>query len=69
MLAWIGTICGIIGSILVAANNGLQFAGYISFLIGAVSCLIVAFNRLDRAAIVLWTFFTFVNMCGIVNYV
>ena len=69
MLAWIGTLCGIIGSILVAANNGLQFIGYVSFLIGAVSCLFVAYQKMDKANMTLWGFFTAVNVWGIINYV
>lgn len=68
MLAWIGTICGILGSILVAANNGLQFYGYISFLIGAISCLMVSFKRKDRAGLTLWGFFTIVNFWGCTTY-
>ena len=69
IMAWIGTTCGIIGSILVAANNGFQFAGYIAFLIGAIACLITSFERRDNSSIVLWGFFTVVNLMGIFNYV
>ena len=69
MLAWIGTICGIVGSVVVAANNGFQFVGYISFLIGALACLITAIKRKENSGIVLWGFFTAVNVMGIYNYV
>ena len=69
MFAWIGTICGIIGSVLVAANNGFQFVGYTSFLIGAIACLYVAWQKRDSANIALWGFFTIVNVMGIYNYV
>lgn len=69
MLAWIGTICGILGSVLVAANNGMQFVGYISFLIGALACVITSTQRKDKAGITLWAFFTAVNIWGIINYV
>jgi nicotinamide riboside transporter PnuC len=69
MLAWLGTICGIIGSVLVAANNGFQFVGYISFLVGAISCLITSIQRKDNSGITLWGFFTAVNIMGIYNYV
>ena len=69
MLAWIGTVCGIMGSLLVAANNGLQFVGYCFFLIGAVSCLYVAWQKSDKANMTLWGFFTAVNFWGIINYV
>ena len=68
MLAWIGTICGILGSVLVAMNNGFQFVGYTSFLIGSIACLIVAVKAKDKANITLWGFFLSVNIMGIVNY-
>lgn len=68
MLAWIGTICGILGSVLVAANSGLQFVGYCFFLIGAVSCVTVSIKRKDKAGFTLWAFFTVINLWGIVNY-
>ncbi len=69
MFAWIGTICGILGSVLVAANNGMQFVGYVAFLIGALSCLYVAVSKKDKANIILWGFFTAVNIWGLINYV
>jgi hypothetical protein len=69
MLAWIGTICGIIGSVLVAANNGFQFVGYVSFLIGAMACLYTSIMRKDNSGITLWGFFTAVNIWGLINYV
>lgn len=69
MLKWIGTIAGIIGSLLVAMNNGLQFIGYIAFLIGAISWLIASVQTKDKAGIIQWLFFTAVNIMGIVNYV
>ena len=68
MLKWIGTIAGIIGSLLVAMNNGLQFIGYICFLIGAVSWLIASIKTNDKAGIIQWLFFTGVNIMGILNY-
>jgi nicotinamide riboside transporter PnuC len=69
MLKWIGTIAGIIGSLLVAMNNGLQFIGYIAFLIGALSWLIASVQSKDKAGIAQWAFFTAVNIMGIINYV
>lgn len=42
MLKWIGTICGIIGAVLVARNDGLQFAGYCFFLAGSLAWLWVS---------------------------
>lgn len=69
MLKWIGTIAGIIGSLLVALNSGYQFIGYISFLIGAISWLIVSIQNKDKAGIVQWMFFSAVNLLGLINYV
>ena len=69
MLAWIGTVCGILGSVLVAANNGYQFVGYVSFLIGAIACLYTSIIRKDNSGITLWGFFTAVNIWGLINYV
>ena len=69
MLAWIGTVCGILGSVLVALNSGFQFVGYTSFLIGSIACLITAWKVKDKANMVLWGFFFVVNIMGIINYV
>jgi hypothetical protein len=69
MTKWIGTIAGIIGSLLVAMNNGFQFVGYIAFLIGAVSWLYASIKTKDKAGIAQWGFFTAVNIMGIINYV
>lgn len=69
MFKWIGTIAGIIGSLLVAMNNGLQFVGYIAFLIGAVAWLIASIKSNDKAGMVQWIFFSAVNIMGIYNYV
>ena len=69
MTKWIGTIAGIIGSLLVAMNNGLQFIGYSAFLIGAVAWLIASIQTKDKAGIAQWGFFTAVNIMGLVNYI
>lgn len=68
MFKWIGTIAGIIGSLLVAMNNGMQFIGYIAFLIGAFSWLIASIQTKDKAGIMQWMFFSGVNIMGIMNY-
>lgn len=68
MIKWIGTIGGILGAVLVAANNGMQFAGYIAFLIGAVSWLYASIKARDNAAIIQWAFFSVVNLFGLFNY-
>ena len=68
IMAWIGTTCGIIGSVLVAANTGLQFVGYVSFLIGAFACLYTSIVRKDKAGVTLWGFFSAVNIWGLISY-
>lgn len=69
MIKWIGTVSGIIGSLLVAMNNGLQFAGYTCFLIGALSWFYASIKTADKAGIMQWGFFVAVNIMGIYNYV
>ena len=68
MTAWIGTVFGIIGALLVAANNGLQDIGYISFLIGAVFSLAGAIKEKHAANIALWTVFASINIFGLIKY-
>lgn len=68
MTAWIGTICGIIGALLVAANNGMQNIGYIFFLIGSVFSLIGSIKAKDKANITLWLVFASINIFGLFKY-
>lgn len=68
-MKWVGTIAGIIGAILVAANSGLQFIGYFAFLTGSIAWLIVSARCKDSAGMVQWAFFSAVNLWGIINYV
>ena len=65
---WIGTICGIIGAVIVASNNGDQLIGYLFFLTGAIAWLYNSVKQKDNAAIVQWSFFCVVNAYGIFNY-
>jgi nicotinamide riboside transporter PnuC len=68
MIAWIGTICGIIGALLVAANNGYQDIGYIFFLIGAFFSLTAAIKEKHKANITLWLVFASINVYGLIRY-
>ena len=68
MIGWIGTVSGIIGSILVALNSGLQDVGYIFFLIGSLSWLFVSIKDRVNAAIMQWGFFTVINFVGLLSY-
>lgn len=68
MFEWAGTVFGMLGSILVALNNGYQDVGYIFFLIGAVCWLCASIGRKDNAGIIQWLFFTIINIVGLVSY-
>jgi hypothetical protein len=67
MLAWIGTISSIMGSFLVAL--GIMGSGYICFITGSISWLIIAAIRRDKALGVLNGAFLIANIIGIVRYV
>lgn len=67
MLAWIGTASSIIGSFLVAF--GIFNFGYVAFLIGSLSWLIVATIRRDKALGVLNGTFFIANIIGVVRFV
>lgn len=66
MVAWLGTISSIIGSFLVAL--GFLNTGYILFLIGALSWLVVGFNKRDKPLFVLNSVYLVANIIGLVNY-
>ncbi len=68
MTAWIGTICGIIGALLVAANNGYQNIGYMFFLIGSWFSLMAAIKEKHIANIALWSVFASINIFGLIKY-
>lgn len=68
MKAWIGTVCGIIGALLVAANNGYQDIGYIFFLIGSCFSLLAAIAEKHKANITLWLVFASINVFGLIKY-
>jgi len=67
MLAWIGTIASIAGSFLVAL--GIMSSGYICFITGSISWLIIALMRRDKALGTLNGAFLIANIIGIVRYV
>ena len=69
MIAWIGTICGIIGALLVAANNGHQDIGYGFFLIGSTFSLFSSIKEKHAANIALWSVFFSINIYGLTRYV
>ena len=68
MTGWTGTVFGILGAILVAANIGMNDVGYIFFTIGSVFSLINAVYKKDNSGIILWGVFFLINVIGLVNY-
>jgi len=64
-VSWIGTISSIIGAFLVASQ--IIFVGYLAFIIGSLSWLIVGFIRKDKSLTVLNGTFFLANVLGIYN--
>ena len=66
MLSWIGTLTSIIGSFLVAF--GVAVGGYVFFIVGSLSWLIVAVKTKNSALGVLNGTFFCANIIGLINY-
>jgi hypothetical protein len=64
-VSWLGTLSSIIGAFLVASQ--IIFAGYLAFIIGSLSWLIVGFIRKDKSLITLNGTFFLANILGIYN--
>jgi hypothetical protein len=67
VIGWIGTFCGILGSISLATKF-YPAIGYASFLLGSMACLYIALINKDKANITLWGFFFCINILGVYNY-
>ena len=68
MTGWTGTVFGILGAILVAANIGMNDVGYIFFTVGSMFSLIDSFKRDNKPAFTLWLVFFIINLFGLVSY-
>lgn len=64
-LSWIGTLASIIGSFIIAF--GYMKLGYMAFLLGSTSWLLVGLLKNDRPLIVLNGTFFVANIIGIVR--
>lgn len=64
-VSWLGTVASIIGAFLVASK--IVFIGYLLFIIGSASWLIVGTVRKDSSLIVLNFVFFLANILGIYN--
>lgn len=69
MASWIGTVFGVLGAMIVAANIGYNDFGYICFTIGSIFSLYNAVKMRDNSQIVLWGTFFAINVFGIINYI
>lgn len=67
MFSWFGTVFGIIGAVLVAANAGIQNIGYMFFLIGSFFSLIAAIKEKHNANTALWFVFASINVFGLIK--
>ena len=65
MLKWFGTITSIIGAFLVAFQ--LILIGYIAFIMGSISWLIIGIKTKDSALITLNGIFLIANLLGLYN--
>lgn len=68
MLGWTGTVFGILGAVLVAANIGMNDVGYIFFTIGSLFSLTSSIKRKQNDNIILWGVFLFINVIGLISY-
>lgn len=66
-LAWVGTATSILGSFLVAM--GYMRYGYLLFVVGSLSWLIVAAVKRDKPLAILNGTFFIANLIGIYNFV
>ena len=67
MIKWFGTITSIIGAFLVASQ--LMLIGYIAFICGSISWLIIGVKSKDSAMITLNGVFFLANILGLYNAV
>lgn len=68
MAAWVGTVFGVLGAILVASNSGLNDLGYSFFLVGSCFSFHNAVTKKDNANIILWGVFLLINLFGLFSY-
>ncbi len=65
IISWLGTVTSIIGAFLVASQ--IIFFGYVAFIVGSVSWLIVGIVNRDKPLIVLNGTFFLANLLGLYN--
>lgn len=67
MLQWFGTITSVAGSFILAL--GFSLVGYIAFLFGSISWLVVGIKAGNNPLIILNSFFLLANMIGLYRVV
>lgn len=67
MISWIGTVCSVVGSFVVAFQ--ILVLGYTLFLIGSLSWLYVGIVKRDKPLIVLNGVFFLANVIGLTRAV
>ena len=65
LVSWLGTVTSIVGAFMVASQ--IIFFGYIAFIVGSVSWLIVGITKKDKPLIVLNATFFVANLIGLYN--
>jgi hypothetical protein len=65
MIAWIGTIASVVGSFAIAFQ--IFIWGYLLFMIGSISWLLVALIKRDKPLGILNLFFLTANIIGLYN--
>ena len=70
MIAWIASVLGIVGALLVAGNisQSAGFAGYILFTLSATAWCYVAHQTKQNQLLIMNTIFLAINIFGIVNW-
>jgi hypothetical protein len=69
MSGWVGTVFGVLGALLVAANIGMNDVGYSCFLVGSSFSLYYSIKMRDNSQIILWAVFFAINVFGLFNYI
>lgn len=68
VLSWIGSICGIIGALLIATATNMSL-GYILFLISSVSWTRVGGLTENYSLVLMNIVFTIINIIGLYTYI
>lgn len=68
LLSWLGSICGIIGALLVATATNITL-GYELFLISSISWTVVGYLAKNYSLLTMNIVFTIINMIVLYTYI